>query len=362
MKKDKTPGMTYNGAGVKTTNVTTGMEGLIAAVRETMNIRSAVLDLGFYASVIDIGGRQGIAIATDGVGTKILVAEACERYDTVGIDCVAMNVNDIICVGARPLSMVDYIAVQEAHDDLLTELAAGLLAGARLARINIPGGEVAQLKEMVTGLKPGYGFDLVGTCVGTVALEDLIIGADVRPGDAIIGVASSGIHSNGLTLARRVLFDRMKLTVDSHIPEIGRALGEELLEPTAIYVDETMALVESDISVKSLAHITSDGFLNLTRAQASVGYRLTDLPEPQPIFELIAGGGPVETTEMYQVFNMGIGLCAVVDAADADRAVSILGADREARIIGEVFDDPEERVELTAQGLVGRRGGHFQSR
>ena len=359
MGQDKTRGITYKDAGVKTTNVTTGMEGLIAAVRETMKIRPAALDLGFYASVIDIGGGQGIAIATDGVGTKILVAEACERYDTIGIDCVAMNVNDIICVGARPLSMVDYIAVQEARDDLLTDLAAGLLAGARLARINIPGGEVAQLKEMITGLKPGYGFDLVGTCVGTVALNELIIGADVHPGDAIIGVASSGIHSNGLTLARHVLFDRMKLTVDSHLPELGRTLGEELLEPTAIYVNEVMSLIESDIAVKSLAHITSDGFLNLARAQASVGYRLTNLPEPQPIFDLIAGGGPVEPAEMYQVFNMGIGLCAVVNAADADRAVSILEADREARIIGEVVDDSEERIELTTQGLAGRPGGHF---
>lgn len=354
--------MTYSDAGVKTTNVTTGMEGLIAAVRETMKIRPAALDLGFYASVIDIGGGQGIAIATDGVGTKILVAEACERYDTVGIDCIAMNVNDIICVGARPLSMVDYIAVQEARDDLLTALAAGLLAGARLAKINIPGGEVAQLKEMINGLKPGYGFDLVGTCVGTVALEDLIIGADVQAGDAIIGVASSGIHSNGLTLARRVLFDRMNLSVDSHVPELGRTLGEELLEPTAIYVDEVMALIESDIPVKSLAHITSDGFLNLARAEATVGYHLTDLPAPQPIFELIASGGPVDMAEMYQVFNMGIGLCAVVDAADADRAASILGANREARIIGTVVDDAEERVELRAQGLVGRPGGHFNRR
>ncbi len=354
--------MTYSDAGVKTTNVTTGMEGLIAAVRETMKIRPAALDLGFYASVIDIGGGQGIAIATDGVGTKILVAEACERYDTVGIDCIAMNVNDIICVGARPLSMVDYIAVQEARDDLLTELAAGLLAGARLAKINIPGGEVAQLKEMINGLKPGYGFDLVGTCVGTVALEDLIIGADVQAGDAIIGVASSGIHSNGLTLARRVLFDRMNLSVDSHVPELGRTLGEELLEPTAIYVDEVMALIESDIPVKSLAHITSDGFLNLARAEATVGYHLTDLPAPQPIFELIASGGPVDMAEMYQVFNMGIGLCAVVDAAEADRAASILGANREARIIGTVVDDAEERVELRAQGLVGRPGGHFNRR
>jgi phosphoribosylformylglycinamidine cyclo-ligase len=359
MAENDSRSLTYESVGVKTTNVNTGMEGLIRAVRETMKIRPTVLDLGYYASVIDIGQGMGIAMATDGVGTKILVAEMAGKYDTVGIDCVAMNVNDIICVGARPLSMVDYIAVQEARDDLLTDLARGLLAGAKLARINIPGGEVAQLKEMVTGIKPGYGFDLVGTCVGTVALDKLVIGEDVRPGDAIIGIVASGIHSNGLTLARRVLFDQMKLDVNSYLPEFGRPLGEELLEPTAIYVDEVMALLESGLAVKSLTHITSDGFLNLTRAKAQVGYEITDLPATLPIYEAIAAGGPVEAAEMYQVFNMGIGFCAVVSEKDADKAVSILGGAREARVIGRVTDDPEERVVIKQHNLVGKPGTHF---
>jgi len=352
--------VTYNSVGVKTTNVNAGMEGLISAVRKSMKIRPTELDLGFYASVMDVGGGQGVAIATDGVGTKILVAEACERYDTVGIDCVAMNVNDIICVGARPISMVDYIAVQEAREDLLTDLARGLLEGAKQAKINIPGGEVAQLPEMVTGIKPGYGFDLVGTCVGTVSLDSLILGEDIEPGDAIIGVAASGIHSNGLTLARNVLFDTMGLTVDSHLPELGRSLGEELLEPTAIYVDEVMDLIDNGPAVKSLAHITSDGFLNLGRAKAQVGYRITDLPDPPAIFEVIARGGPVDMAEMYQVFNMGIGLCAIVSAADADRAVSVLGHSRAAQVLGHVTDDPEERVIIEPHGLVGSPGSHFQ--
>lgn len=356
---DRNP-LTYNSVGVTTTNVNTGMEGLISAVRETMKIRPTVLDLGYYASVIDVGGGLGVALATDGVGTKILVAEMCERYDTVGIDCIAMNVNDIICVGARPLSMVDYIAVQEAREDLLTGLAQGLLEGAKRAKINIPGGEVAQLKEMITGIKPGYGFDLVGTCVGTVPLDSVIIGEDIRAGDIIIGVAASGIHSNGLTLARNVLFDKMGLDVDSYLPELGRTLGEELLEPTAIYVDDVMDLIDHGPKVKSLAHITSDGFLNLARAKAPVGFRITDLPEPPAIFKVIEEGGPVEPAEMYQVFNMGVGLCAIVSEEDAEAAVSILGREHYAQVIGHVTDDPGQRVIIEPSNLVGAPGSHFR--
>lgn len=351
--------LTYESVGVRTTNVNSGLEGLIKTVRETMKIRPAALDLGYYASVIDIGHGLGLALATDGVGTKILVAEMLEKYDTVGIDCVAMNANDIICVGAKPLSLVDYIAVQEARDDLLTPLAEGLLAGAKMAGINIPGGEVAQLGGMISGLKPGYGFDLVGTCAGTVELDKLIIGEDLTPGDAIIGISSSGVHSNGLTLARRVLFEEMGLGPDSYVPEFGRTAGEELLEPTAIYVPEVMALLESDVKVKSLTHITSDGFLNLTRAKEKVGYAITDLPAPPPIFDVIAAGGPVEPAEMYRVFNMGIGFCAVVDSSDCDKAVSILGASRPAQMIGRVVEDREERVTLGQYGLVGRPGSKF---
>lgn len=360
MEKDDATTGDYEALGVKTTNVSSGLEGLIAMARETFKIRPAALDLGFYASVMDIGDGRGIAFSTDGVGTKILVAEMCEKYDTVGIDCVAMNVNDIICVGARPLSMVDYIAVQEAREDLLTELGKGLLAGAKIAKINIPGGEVAQLKEMIAGVRPGLGFDLVGTCIGTVALDEMVIGEDLRAEDVVIGVASSGIHSNGLTLARAVLFERMKLDVGSYIPELGRTVGEELLEPTAIYVDEVMDLLESGVKVKSLAHITSDGLLNLTRAKAQVGFKITDFPEPAPIFQVIASGGKVDPAEMFQVFNMGIGLCAVVAKEDADRAVAILGSNREARVIGQVIEDPNESVTIEPYGLTGNRGSHFR--
>ena len=350
---------TYDQAGVRPTNITSGMEGLIGLVRKTFDIRPVALDLGFYASVIDVGGGLGVAISTDGVGTKILVAEMCDKFDTVGIDCIAMNVNDIICVGATPLSMVDYIAVQEIREDLLSEIAKGLYEGAKQARINIPGGEIAQLSEMVAGIKPGYGFDLVGTCIGTVAMDKIIVGQDIVPGDVIIGIASSGIHSNGLTLARRVLFDRMGLGVNSHVAEFGRTVGEELLEPTAIYVSEAIELFDSGLAVKSCTHITSDGLLNLTRSQAPVGFRITDLPEIPPVFQVIAAGGPVGPEEMWRVFNMGIGFCVVVGQDDVDAALAIAGRNRPAMVIGEAVADPEKRVTIEPSRLVGTLKKHF---
>ena len=352
--------LTYDNAGVIPANESSGMTGLLKSIKKTFEIRPSALELGYFASVIEIGGGKGIAIATDGVGTKILVAEACEKYDTIGIDCIAMNANDIICVGAEPLSLVDYIAVQEISDDLLSELGKGLLRGAELANINIPGGEIAQLKEMITGLRPGSGFDLVGTCVGTVDLDKILIGQDIMPGDSIIGIASSGIHSNGLTLARHVLFEKMKLKVTSHQPEFGRSVGEELLEPTAIYVSEAMELLNAGIKIKSFAHITGDGLFNLTRTKAKVGFRITDLPEMMPIFSVIADGGPVEPEEMWRVFNMGIGFCVVVDPADQARALEISSRNQPAQVIGHVIEDPEQHVYIEPQNLVGTPATHFK--
>jgi phosphoribosylformylglycinamidine cyclo-ligase len=264
-----------------------------------------------------------------------------------------MNANDIICVGARPLSMVDYIAVQHADEALLSQLAQGLYRGAELARINIPGGEVAQVKEMLTGVRPGHAFDLVGTCIGTVPIDKMIVGQDVRPGDVIIGIASSGLHSNGYTLARQVLLDKLKLTVDSQLPEFGRSVGEEMLEPTAIYVDEAMEMIDAGLALKSLTHITSDGLLNLSRAKAEVGYKITALPPTPAVFSMIADGGPVAPEEMWRVFNMGIGFCVVVDPKDADRALVMAGKNRPAMVIGEAVADPDKRVYLEPVGLSG---------
>src|SRR6266545_581748 len=240
------PSLAYQQAGVDTNQASTGLRALLHWVRQTHALRQAVgavrLPIGYYANVIDIGHGTGLAISTDGVGSKLLVAQLMDTYDTVGIDCVAMNANDILCVGARPLSPVDYLAVQRPDARLLEALGKGLCEGARQANITIAGGELAQIGEMIKGVREGYGFDLAATCVGTVPLDRILVGQDIREGDVLIGLASSGIHSNGLTLARRVFFDQAGWRVEQHIPELGRLLGEELLVPTRIYVREISAM------------------------------------------------------------------------------------------------------------------------
>ena len=273
---------------------------------------------GHYASVIGIDDRLGIALSTDGVGTKLLIAEELERWDSVGIDCVAMNVNDVICIGAEPLAMLDYIAVPTADAGVCREIGVGLVRGAELAGIEIPGGELAQLGSLVSSV------DLSGTCIGTVDLDSIVDGAAVQPGDPVIGLPSSGVHSNGFTLARSAL---QGLSLDDD-PEgrLGRPLGEALLEPTEIYVKPVMELLRSEVEVRGLAHITSGGLDNLLRLAAEVGYEIdAPLPVP-PIFELIQERGGVADDEMRRVFNMGCGFCCVVAAGDEDAAVELLRA------------------------------------
>jgi phosphoribosylformylglycinamidine cyclo-ligase len=282
---------------------------------------------GHYASVIRLDERNGIALSTDGVGTKLLVAEQLGRFDTVGIDCVAMNVNDVICVGAEPLAMLDYIAVPSADPEVCEQIGIGLARGAELAGIEIPGGELAQLGSLVSSV------DVSGACFGTVELDAIVDGSTVRPGDPVIGLPSSGIHSNGYTLARSAL-EGVSLDED---PEgrLGRPLGTELLEPTVIYVKPVLELLRSEVEVRGLAHITSGGLDNLLRLAAEVGYEIDDpLPVP-PIFELIAERGAVSDEEMHDVFNMGCGFCCVVAPEGEEVALDLLRAHyREAKRIG----------------------------
>jgi len=314
---------------------------------------SVALPWGYFANVIDLGGT-GCAITADGVGSKVLIAQMMHRYDTIGIDCVAMNVNDLLCVGAKPVSMVEYIGVQDPHPDMLDAISIGLYEGATQAEISIPGGEISQLPEVITGYRDGYGFDLVGMAIGTVALDRVIIGQDLREGDVIIGIESNGIHSNGLTLARRVLFDQCQYTIDSHPSQLRHILGEELLRPTYIYVKEAMGILDSGVSVKAMIHITGDGLLNLSRVKAKVGFRIENLPETMPIFSLIQQAGDISPEEMFTVFNMGIGFCIIVEEKDVDRVVSIVGSHgKRAMKIGSVIPDEHRRVFIDPQGLVG---------
>jgi phosphoribosylformylglycinamidine cyclo-ligase len=268
---------------------------------------------GHYASVIKLDERTGIALSTDGVGTKLLIAEELGRFDTVGIDCVAMNVNDVICVGAEPLAMLDYIAVPSADPELCEQIGLGLARGAELAGIEIPGGELAQLGKLVSSA------DVSGACFGTVALDAIIDGSAVQPGDVVIGLPSAGIHSNGYTLARSAL---AKIPLDDG--RLGRPLGDVLLEPTEIYVKPILELLRSPVDVRGLAHITSGGVGNLLRLAAEVGYEIDQpLPVP-PIFGLIQELGGVGEEEMYDVFNMGCGFCVVVPASDEAATLELL--------------------------------------
>jgi phosphoribosylformylglycinamidine cyclo-ligase len=261
---------------------------------------------------------------------------------------VAMNVNDAICVGATPVSMVDYVAIEKAEPEMLDAIAVGLTAGAKQAGISICGGEIAQLKDVVRG------FDLVGMAVGLVPLDRIITGRDVEPGDVIIGLESNGIHSNGLTLARRVLFERAGLSVDHVLPELGMPLGEELLRPTFIYVPEILDIIRQVPSVKALINITGDGLLNLPRVAAAVGFQIDDLPPVPPIFRLIAQYGDVRSPEMFEVFNMGVGFCVVVSQREADSVLAILRRhSRRAQRIGRTIEDAGKGVYLPRERLAG---------
>jgi phosphoribosylformylglycinamidine cyclo-ligase len=351
----------YSGTGVNTIKEEAALAGLLRWVGQTVTFGRCkpVLDFGYFATVLDLGHNQGLALSTDGVGTKLLVAEMLDKYDTVGIDCIAMNVNDLLCVGAEPLAMLDYIAVQEADPAMLEAIGKGLYEGARQANISIPGGEIAQVRELITGLRPGRGFDLAGACVGLVPIDRIIVGQAIQPGDVVIGLPSSGIHSNGLTLARDVFFTRAKMRPEQHVPELGRSIGEELLEPTRIYVREVLDVLRSGVDVKAMSHITSDGLTNLLRVQAVVGYVLDTLPEPPPIFPLLQRLGKVSDEEMFQVYNMGVGFCLVVAAAEVDRALEVLRRHGAAPLVlGRAVADPDRTVRLP-NGLVGQ-GNDFR--
>ena len=287
---------------------------------------------GHYASVIRIDEKTGVALSTDGVGTKLVLAEQLGRFDTVGIDCVAMNVNDVICVGAEPLAMLDYIAIERADPDICGQIGVGLARGAERAGIEIPGGELAQLGDLVRGV------DVSGACFGIVALDRIVDGSAVEPGDTVVGLPSSGLHSNGFTLARAALAG-----IQLGDERLGRPLGEILLEPTEIYVKPIVELLRSDVEVRGLAHITSGGTANLLRLAAEVAYEIDDpLPVP-PIFELIRERGDVADEEMHEVFNMGCGFCVVVAPEDEEPALELLRRHYPAtRRIGRAVEGPRE--------------------
>ena len=347
----------YAQSGVDTGAADRGVAALVAVLRtiDTGRASRSVLPSGHYAAVLEVAPNLGIAVGTDGVGSKLIVAEQAGRYDTVGIDCVAMNVNDVICVGAEPIALLDYLAVEQVDPEVMEAIGAGLKAGAEAAGVEIPGGEVAVLPDLIRGHPSPHGFDLTAACFGTVALDGLVTGARCEPGDALIGLPSSGLHSNGYSLARAVLG---ALDLEER-PEAlgGDSVAGALLEPTVIYVRAVLELLRSGLDVRGLAHITGGGLLNLLRLHADVGFEIADpLPAP-PVFGLVRELGHVAEPEMWEVFNMGCGFVAVVPEADEAAAVELLARHHPGtRRIGTVTAQPD-RITVPPLGIAGGPDG-----
>ena len=287
---------------------------------------------GHYAGIVEVpaeGGRGRLRIAThtDGVGTKAMIASMMSRYDTVGIDCIAMNVNDIVCVGAVPVSFVDYIAASANDERIFASIARGLARGARAAGVPIVGGETAVMPGMFgrTRRGGGFAFDLAGTAVGVVRGDAILGGGAVGPGDAIIGARSSGLHSNGYTLARRALLGRGGYALGDSVRGVGR-IGRAMLEPTRIYAGPALDIAAAGLA-HGLAHITGGSFGKLPRLNAGVLYDLDSLPRPPPIMRLIADRG-VGEQEMHRTFNMGVGFCVVAPPENEDAVVAAFGRSR----------------------------------
>jgi phosphoribosylformylglycinamidine cyclo-ligase len=281
---------------------------------------------GHYAGLIEFG-EYALVLCTDGVGTKVKIAEALKKWDTVGIDCIAMNVNDALCVGAEPLAFVDYLAMDDPNPAVTKEIGKGLEKGAALSNISIIGGETADLPELIKG------FDLAGTCLAYVKKNRIILGDRIRPGDVIIGLSSSGIHSNGYTLARKVV-EKNGFAYADDFPEgfyPGKTIGEIMLTPTRIYVKEIIELFKT-VDVHGLAHITGSGLWNLPRLKENVMFTIEEPLEPQPVFKFLQQYGNIDDLEMYQIFNMGMGFTVVVDKDDVDLTVKTLKKYSEATV------------------------------
>ncbi len=327
--------VTYSESGVDIDLEAVTVSKLASKLKDTLENREVLTESGHFAALIPLEDKA-IAMSTDGVGSKILIAKMMNKFDTVGIDCIAMVVNDILCVGAEPIALVDYLAVEEPDPERAEEIAEGLVKGANESNIAIIGGETASLPGIIKD------FDLAGTGIGYADKDRIITGSEIEEGDILIGLRSTGIHSNGYSLARKALFENAGLKIDDPLPyDSNTTVGEELLKPTKLYVKPIVDLLKSDFNIKGLAHITGGGFTNLNRLKDGVGYNINNLPEPQDIFKLIYQQDvPIE--EMYRVFNMGIGFVVIASAEDADAILERLNESVEAYKIGNVIS--EEKI------------------
>ena len=316
--------MTYAKAGVDISKVRRSHEALAQRLESTFKTRigktgNPVFPIGHYAGLVSLGHGQVLSLHTDSVGTKVIIAKMMRKYDTIGIDCVAMCANDLICTGAEPISFLDYLALGTHDRHIVDAIAVGLVEGAKQAGVAIIGGETAIVPDLLSN---NVGIDLVGMAAGICEEDDLILGDKVRNGDALVGIASSGIHSNGLSLARRVLLRKYRL--GSRVPELDRSLGGELLAPTRIYVKPVLEAARK-LEVNGLAHITGGSFAKLDRIvrQAGLGADIDDLPPTPGIFKLIQRQGRIADKEMYRTFNMGIGFIIVCPEKTEDAIIRL---------------------------------------
>lgn len=324
-------GLTYAAAGVDTDRQKEAIRALAGQIRfQRKGIGAPLTGLTHFAGLIDFSKDLALALCTDGVGTKLEVARALRKWDTVGIDCIAMNVNDCICVGAEPLAFVDYIATEKPEPEVARQIGTGLSRGAELANVTLAGGETAILPDLVRGL------DLAGTCVGVVPKKRIVDGGKIRSGDVILGLPSTGLHSNGFTLARRILAEA-SVDYDDPLPRgssRGGTVGQVLLEPTRIYVKEILRLLGA-ADVRGLANITGGALRNIPRVNPGFRYVISDPPPVPPIFEALQEWGGVEAAEMYGTFNMGLGFVAIVAKGQEKKALEALKATG-AAVIGRV--------------------------
>ncbi|MDI9633431.1 MAG: phosphoribosylformylglycinamidine cyclo-ligase [Methanolinea sp.] len=320
---------TYRDAGVDIDLEARAVAALVAKLtfRREGRFRK-VSPPGHFAGYVECGSHV-LALTVDGVGTKMKVAERLRDWTTVGIDCIAMNANDLYVMNIEPVAFVDYIAADALSEEQMAQIGIGLNEGARQANVDIVGGETATLKGLVTGI------DLAGTCLGIQRRERVISGERIVPGDVIVGVPSSGIHSNGLSLARRIV-DARDAWEERIAP--GKTIGQELLVPTRIYAEALEVAARTE--VHGMCHITGGGLLNLTRLSRH-GFEVTDPLPPHGIFAWLQREGGIGTAEMYRTFNMGMGYAYIVPDESADEVLSLVPG---SRVVGEVSAEPGVRV------------------
>ncbi|NHJ48342.1 MAG: phosphoribosylformylglycinamidine cyclo-ligase [Asgard group archaeon] len=345
---------TYKDSGVDIEEEAEGIDEMWVLLKKTFNLNpnaKFLPALSHYGGIVDIGiPDKYLVVTVDGVGSKVLIAEMLEKHDTVGIDCIAMNVNDLICVGAEPLVFVDYYATEKADKKMASEVAKGLVAGAIQSKMAIIGGETATLPDIIKS-QNGKGFDLSGTAIGIVEKKKLVLGEQIIPGDTIYAIESNGMHSNGYSLARKVLLE--KYTVHDEVE--GLNIGEELIRPTLIYVQEILEMI-NEAEIHGLANITGGGILKLARllrnAKTEVGVVLDNLPKPQPIFNLIQKLGNISNYEMYKTFNMGIGFCIIAPESENEKIISICKKHgKTAYKIGTIVDKRKIELQLATEKI-----------